>query len=110
MDNPMRHECLKQARERLGLNRGQMAEVLGLNFSTYSMIERGERTLSPKYISLIVEKTDVSRTFLETGKGEILRSDKNQTLYDLIMSLEDNDKQMLIAMAQRLAEASTSED
>lgn len=93
---------LRIARERLGLTRGQMAERLDLAFSTYAMIERGERTLTPKHIKNIVEKTGVSREWLETGEGEVMAPDRNAALYDLIMSLEEADRDMLIDLARRL--------
>lgn len=98
-----RNERLRQARERLGISRGDMAAILGVAFSTYSMIERGQRTLTPKHVKTISENTQICREWLESGKGEMLREEKNETLYNMIMSLEEEDREMLIGMIKRLS-------
>ena len=100
-----KNEWLRSAREKIFSSQREMARHIGLSFSLYSMLERGERNITKKYIDRICERTDISRSYLETGRGPMLKSDKDQTLYDLIMSLDDEDKIMMIGMAKRLLEA-----
>lgn len=100
---------LKEARERLGLSRTEMAQKIGMKFSSYCAIERGTRTLGPKHIISICEKTDINREWLDYGTGEILTGDRYQALYDMILKLKPEDRDMVIGMVKRFINEDSQE-
>ena len=100
---------LKEARERLGLSRTEMAQKIGMKFSSYCAIERGTRTLTPKHIILICDKTDINREWIENGTGEMLSGDRYQALYDMILKLNPEDRDMVIGMVKRFIKEDSQE-
>lgn len=104
-----KHKRLIEAREKLGLSRTEMAQKIGMKFSSYCAIERGTRTLLPKHIILISEKTDINREWLDNGTGEMLAGDRYQSLYDMILKLKPEDRDMVIGMVKRFLNEDSQE-
>lgn len=62
---------LKELRIKLGMSQAELGEVIGISNFAISSIERGERNLTERNLSLICEKLKVNRDWLENGIGEM---------------------------------------
>lgn len=62
---------LKELRMKLGMSQAELGEVIGISNFAISSIERGERNLTERNLSLICEKLKVNRDWLEKGIGEM---------------------------------------
>lgn len=66
---------LKELRIKLGMSQAEFGEVIGISNFAISSIERGERNLTERNLSLICEKLNVNRDWLENGIGEMFTKD-----------------------------------
>lgn len=66
---------LKELRIKLGMSQAEFGEVIGISNFAISSIERGERNLTERNLSLICEKLNVNRDWLENGIGEMFMKD-----------------------------------
>ena len=62
---------LKELRMKLGMSQAELGEVIGISNFAISSIERGERNLTERNLSLICEKLKVNRDWLEKGIGKM---------------------------------------
>lgn len=65
------HERIRQARKELGLKQGEFAKALGLNQSTYSMMETGASPLKEYVITSASLQYGINEDWLKTGNGEM---------------------------------------
>lgn len=85
---------LKQLRKILKLTQNEFGEKIGITGATVSDIERAKLSLTERNISLICEKLNVNREWLEHGTGDIflpaLPEDKFSAL---LADIDKNSKQ-----------------
>ena len=62
---------LKELRIKLVMSQAELGEFIGISNFAISSIERGERNLTERNLSLICEKLKVNRAWLENGIGEM---------------------------------------
>lgn len=60
---------LKEIRKELKLTQNEIGEKIGITGATVSDIERGKLSLTDRNVSLICEKLNVNKEWLETGNG-----------------------------------------
>ena len=65
---------LKLLREKLGLNRAQLARSIHFVPSMVSQVEHGTVTPSPRFIAAIIHVHKVSETWLRSGRGPMFQS------------------------------------
>ena len=98
-------ERLKLLRHKLCLTQSEFASVLGLNQSSYSLIETGKINLSERYIKTLVALYNVNEQWLRTGEGTIfLSSPQEKELVKIFKSLSPASQNYLLKMAQGLVE------
>lgn len=67
---------LKSAREKLNLSQNQLANILNIHKQSVSRYETGERNITQKMITKLVELLNINPTWLLTGQGNMfLESD-----------------------------------
>ena len=59
---------LKALREALGLQKAEMADILGIDRSSYTKIEKGQKPLLPPYAFRIYELYGVDMNFIYLGQ------------------------------------------
>lgn len=72
-----------QIRTDADLSQSKFAEKLNLSRSTVSLIEKGERKLTPRTLSSIVERFGVNYDWLTTGNGDPYIKPEH-TIYDML--------------------------
>ena len=71
---------LKKLKECLNINSLELAEKLGISYSTLGSYERGKRTPSIDFILLLAEKLKVNPNWLLLGIGDIFLEKECNTL------------------------------
>jgi transcriptional regulator with XRE-family HTH domain len=71
---------LRQVRKEMGYTQGELAQLLKVNRSHLSRLERGEKSLPPPVLYLLSDNFHVSLDWLITGLGEIFKK-KNLLLF-----------------------------
>ena len=108
-------EKLKELREKIGLNKKEFAQYLGLKYTTYNNYETESREPSSDFLILISEKFDVSIDYLLGLKDEkeILHSYKLRSgEYEHIKkyrSLDTHGKDMVDTVIDKEYTSSVSE-
>lgn len=73
--------------ESKGLNDSQVCKDLNIGNGTFYSIRKRNADISPRLLGIILETyTDINETWLLTGKGEMLSTDKKENTSDLIIS------------------------
>lgn len=62
------HERLKFERTKRGMTQKEFAEVMGMNQSHYSLIEKGDNNLTIDKMTLLNNKLKIDLNFLITGQ------------------------------------------
>lgn len=70
-------ERIKKARKHLQLSLQQLGEVLNVSKQYLSKIEKNERLLNNRKLSMLISKYNINVNYILTGKGSILVQ-KNQ--------------------------------
>lgn len=73
-------ERLKLAREDMCLSQRGAAKMTGISPSMYSMLERGERELRPKYVYMISDKLGLSVDWIRFGRGPRMAVDCKENM------------------------------
>jgi len=89
-------ERIKQIRNDLKLTLVQFGERIGLNNSTLSMIERGQRSVTDRTIKLICSEYKVSENWLRTGDGDMYQvdDDEKQLIEELADMLKNDNEEL----------------
>ena len=61
----------KQMRTEMGMNQKEMSDALGISKGMISLIETGRTPISERMYTRIEKKLGISRSWLETGEGEM---------------------------------------
>lgn len=75
---------LKMAREALGMNQGEMGQILSINGNAVSMIEAGLRGLDPEKAIRLKKARGVSLDFLYSGDASNLNKELFRDLLKVI--------------------------
>jgi len=65
------HSRVRQLRKHLGLTQNEFGEKIGLKQAVIGQIENGTRNLTERNASLLCEKYNVRKEWLENGTGEM---------------------------------------
>lgn len=68
------HRRLYKARKHLGLTQAQIASILGIGQTAYSMIENGKISLTDRNRAILSDKLYINPIFLTEGRGEMMLS------------------------------------
>lgn len=101
---------LKQLRKSLGLTQQSFADKIGMKQNTIAQYEMGRTTPSDAIIFSICREFNVSRTWLETGEGEMFvpmtKSEEISEFFGALLRTENDDfKKRLISQLSALDEA-----
>jgi len=73
---------LKAVRSKLGIKQSQLAQLMGAGEATIKAMEQGRtKTIKARYAINIEEKLKISRAWLESGEGDMFKTD-----YDTLLS------------------------
>lgn len=96
-------ERLKQFRDTIGFTQQKMADALGIKRNTYSLIEKGERSLTDRHIESLENKLNLNREWLLTGEGNMFSDSKDlKEFLDLYDSLTPESQKYLMKQARIL--------
>ena len=97
---------LKEARKAAGLTMKELGQRVGVTESTVSLYESGKREPSQSVLKAMAEVLEVSVDFLlEVEEKPVQFSDFTYAMHGAEQDLTENDKQILLQMAQKLADA-----
>lgn len=106
---------IKELRTRLGFNQREFAERLELNQAAVSFWEAGRQRCPPSRIEQICRTFHCRRQWLESGEGEMFGDDTDAsseraeafiaTTLELIRSLPDEKRDLVLQVAKRLVES-----
>ena len=65
------NERLRVLRKALGLNQGQLGNILGISNTAVSKLEKGENKITEQNIRALCRELYVSEVWLRTGAGEM---------------------------------------
>lgn len=100
---------LKKLRKALKLSQKELAEVLGLKQSSYSMIETEKNPLADRYIKVLCATFNVNENWLRTGEGEMfLASPLERELIEIYRNLLPETREYLLLMGQELLKTQRS--
>ena len=104
MDTEIR---LKTLRKALKLNQSDFAKKIGIAQNSLSLIETGKNVLTQQNINLICLTFNVSKDWLEFGKGEMFNSEtpKAKEFLELYRQLSPEMKDIVFEHVKTLAEA-----
>ena len=95
-------ERLKMVRQHHDVSQREFAAAIGVNLRTYQSYERGERSITKDFLSLIAQKTTVNPKWIERSERPIyIDDDKNENgliksvvskLFPKSMNLPDEDR------------------
>ena len=71
---------IKQIRERLNLSQSELGARIGLNRSSISNLEKGERRITDKHIKLLRSELNISESWLRTGEGDMFQTADGHSL------------------------------
>lgn len=66
------HRRLYKARKHLGLTQAQIASILGIGQTAYSMIENGKISLTDRNRTTLADKLYINPIFLTEGRGDMM--------------------------------------
>ena len=93
-----KNERVKKVRKELKLNQTEFGSKIAVAQSYMAAIESGGREVTPKIFKLICNEYGVNDTWLETGEGEMFKSEG--TLLELLGAklndLDETDRKILI--------------
>lgn len=98
------NENLKKAREALGLNRQEMAEIIGITGTYYGMMENGHRTLGPAHIKAIVDNTNIRREWIERGELPMFKSEERESTLIEFRKLNEQQQKLVLEMIRQFNE------
>lgn len=78
------YDRLKLLRKKLSLRQSDIANVLMIKQSSYSMIEKGIRELTERNIILLCDEFSVNPLWIKTGEGEMFLDRTSETLTSAI--------------------------
>ncbi|MBM6828503.1 helix-turn-helix transcriptional regulator [Anaerotignum lactatifermentans] len=85
---------LKELRLKLGMSQAELGEIIGISNFAISSIERGERKLTERNLSLICEKLKVNKEWLEKGIGEIFQEElPTDKFTELLADIDKNSRE-----------------
>ncbi len=71
---------IKQIRERLNLSQAELGARIGLNRSSISNLEKGERRITEKHIKLLCSELNINESWLRTGEGDMFQTADGHSL------------------------------
>lgn len=105
---------IKEIREALRLSTTEMGERLNFSPSYVNLIENGNREPSKRVVANLFTNLGVSRTWWETGEGEMFAdragglqkslSSDDVELLNLWRDIDDDDREATLALLRVLAE------
>ena len=103
-------ERLKNIRKALKLSQSEFGEVIGIQKSAVSKLERGETSLTNANIKTICREFDVNENWLRTGEGDMfVERTRNEQIASFVGSLQanadDSFKKRFISMLSALDDA-----
>lgn len=111
------HDRIRKLRTNLGFTQFEFAERLEIAKPTVSAWERGQYSVPSNRINQICQTFNVSRTWLETGVGNMFGQDKsprkrndafNAVYLELFKSLPKDQQDVLYAVARKIVELRTA--
>jgi transcriptional regulator with XRE-family HTH domain len=78
------NERLAYARRKLHLTQAQFSEKICVSTGFLSSMEIGDRKINPRMIKIINLTTGINTKWLETGKGEMFASEKDNEIEEII--------------------------
>ena len=104
-------ERLKQFRDTIGFTQQKMADALGIKRNTYSLIEKGERSLTARHIDSLVSKLHLNKDWLITGEGDMfITTSDEEDLLALFRELTPESQEYLIKQLRILQYMEQHED
>lgn len=103
-------ERLKNIRKALKLSQSEFGEVIGIQKSAVSKLERGETSLTNANIKTICREFDVNENWLRTGEGDMfVERTRDEQIASFVGSLQanadDSFKKRFISMLSALDDA-----
>ncbi len=97
------NERLKEVRLAMGLNQTEMGKLMGVSFSSYAMIERGERNLRGKHL-LNLESTNANVDYIKTGEGTPIKDRHAEEMAKLFAGLPEDKQKLIMDLMKTLLE------
>lgn len=83
------NERLKHIRKALKLSQSEFGEVIGIQKSAVSKLERGETSLTNANIKTICREFDVNENWLRTGEGEMfIEKSKDEQITEMLVNIQ----------------------
>lgn len=82
------NERIIEVRKAVGLNQIRFGERINISSSGMSKLEKGDNKPSAQTISLICREFGISRTWLETGEGDMMDKSVEQDIELLTRAME----------------------
>ena len=82
------NERIIEVRKAVGLNQIRFGERINISSSGMSKLEKGDNNPSAQTISLICREFGISRTWLETGEGDMMDKSVEQDIDLLTRAME----------------------
>lgn len=82
------NERIIEVRKAVGLNQIRFGERINISSSGMSKLEKGDNNPSAQTISLICREFGISRTWLETGEGDMMDTSVEQDIELLTRAME----------------------
>lgn len=76
-------ERIALIREKSGITQKKFGKLVDISAQSVSKLEKGENNPSSQTVTLICQKFNVNRTWLETGEGEMYQQPPSQEMIDL---------------------------
>lgn len=92
-------ERVRMLRKALGLNQVEFAKSLGINQSSYSLIESGRIQMADRYIKTICALYSADENWILTGEGEMFTKEPEE-LSQIYKKLPSRYKNALVVVAK----------
>ena len=100
---------LKKLRKLLGKTQTEFAEGIGIKQASYSLIEKGQRSLTDRCIHSIVMAYDVNEEWIRTGEGPIFANTQlRKELLDIFCTLSEPSQKYALRVLRELKELQDS--
>lgn len=98
-------ERIKIVREDLGKTQRDFAKSINISQPALAMLEKGQREVNDRHISLISMKHGINEEWLRTGKGKMKIEDYQEERYSInVAKLQRTDDETLIRWVNAIAE------
>lgn len=103
------NERIKCLRKELGLTQSEFGQKIDVKQSYMALLEKGSKPVTPKIVKSICLEYGVNQEWLETGMGEMFKSDpESDDIIELYDQIKDKiPRRMLKQVKQFLEKANT---